>query len=107
MMPIGGKTLFEMRMQGARPPGFIVVTESREVARNARQRELYPLIFEEGKAYDWTLLRGLQVRICTHLRREKVAPICASIFEAEPLTLACTYYNDDPEHDTVIPHAVR
>lgn len=104
---IGGNRLIEMRMAGARPPGFIVVTEDRQVARNARARGLYPLIFDPKETDDWTVVRGLNVRVCTNLRREQIQATTAVIFHAEPLTLACTYYDDDPRHETVIPYAAR
>jgi hypothetical protein len=107
MTPTGGKHLLQMRMAGKRPPGFIVVTEDRQIARNARSRDLYPLVFDEGCAYDWTLIHGLNVHVCTHLMREKTSAVCRAIFDAEPLTLHCTHYRDDPLHEAVIPYATR
>lgn len=102
MMPVGGKTLIAMRSQGLRPPGFIVVTEDRELARNARSKELYPLVFDPAEVYDWRLLHGLTAHVLTYLKREQVAKVCAGIFDAQPCALYASYYNDDPLFEVVI-----
>jgi hypothetical protein len=102
MMPIGGATLAEMRRQGLRPPGFIVVTEDRALATNARSKALYPLVFEPGKDYDWRVVHGLWVHVFSYLKREQVAPICAGIFDVAPSRLGVRYYNDDPEREVII-----
>lgn len=107
-MLIGGRALELMRQGGKRPPGFIVVTECRAIASRNRKRDLYPLVFEPGKTYDWRVIHGLDVRLVTWLRRDEVAPVCMEILESGPLTFNATYYTENSvEHDHVIPYATR
>lgn len=107
----GGKTLIDMRRSGVRPPGMVIVTESGEIARNARQRDLYPLVFSLESEEDWRLVHGLNVGLCTRLDRPKVAPICMAILEARPRLFGVTYLGgEEIEHETIIGeacHAVR
>lgn len=107
MKPFGADTLEQMRMQGKRPAGFIVVTECPGIARTARQRGFYPLTFSAGKEYDWRAVRGLRVQVVTKLKREAVASICLGIMDAEPENFGVTYDDGkDFEHDWAI-HAAR
>lgn len=107
-MPIGGKTLEAMRQKGKRPPGFILVTEARDIAANYRKRDIYPLVFEPEKAYDWTVIHGLDVQFVTRLPRGAVGSTCLAILNAAPRTLYATYHGrHEIEKDAVIPHAAR
>lgn len=103
MTPIGGKTLVRMRMQGKRPPGFVVVTESPLVATHFRNplRSMHVLMFDPAQDYDWRVIHGLDVGLITELPREKVTSLCAAIFAAEPSRFHAHYHATD-EHDLVI-----
>jgi hypothetical protein len=106
MIASGAKHLGNMRVAGKRPPGFVVVTDSREIAENARQRDLYPVVFEPGARYDWRVLHGLDVRLVTCLQRAEVAEICQHILEVNPATFHATYFGEhETEHDTIIGEA--
>lgn len=104
---IGARTLTELRMAGFRPPGFVVVTECRQIAGNARSRGFYALIFDPEKKADWRLIRALDVALCTKLKRDKAAPVCQQILEFAPRSFSATYYGSEIEHDTVISYAAR
>lgn len=92
-----------MRERGARPPGFIVATEDARIARNARNRGLYSLVFDPEKPQDWRSIHGLWVGLITYLPREKVSHVCQAILEAEPSMFGATYYGKhDIEHDRIL-----
>jgi hypothetical protein len=100
---IGAKHLESMRHAGKRPPGFVVLTESKFIAKNARNRELYPLIFDPEKTQDWRIIHGLWVGLVTYLPREKVAPICQEILNAGPSCFGITYLGyKEIEHERVV-----
>lgn len=82
-MPIGGKTLELMRLKGKRPPGFIVVTESKEIASFYRNplRAIFVLRIEPGESYDWRVVHGLDVLVDTELDRPAVAPMCQALLD--------------------------
>jgi hypothetical protein len=110
MTPSGGNELARMRHRGKRPPGLIWVTEDPEIARVARARGFFVLMFEPGNTYDWTVGHRLDLAVVTNLNREKAAPICTAIMAAEPLSF-CASYRTEGERDVVIPygtcHAAR
>lgn len=104
MKPHGAVQLEQMRFAGKRPPGFIVVTECRGIAKTARRRGFYPLVFTPGEAHDWRSLKGLRVRIITKLARAALASTCIDIVGADPGTFAVTYsdHRNSLEHEWVI-----
>lgn len=100
---IGAVTLRQMREKGLRPPGFVVVTESKAIAKNARERGLFPLVFDPDKPDDWRLIHGLWVGLITYLPREKVAPIAQGILGAEPWQFGITYFGKYAvEHERIV-----
>lgn len=103
---IGAPALIAMRLRGIRPPGMVVVTESQDIARNARQRDLYPLVFDPDVEEDWRLIHGLNVGLCTRLERPQVASVCIAILNAEPRRFGVTYLGEEVEHDTIIGEAI-
>lgn len=103
MTPAGFATLARIRLSGKRPRGFIVVTEAKDIASTARRRDLCPLVFEPGKSYDWRVLKALDVRLITRLKRDTVAPVCMAILEADPRSFWATYDDGEAfEHEWVI-----
>lgn len=106
-LPYGGRDLVEMRSKGKRPPGFIAVTERKDVAASFGRRGLFALTFQPGRDYDWTLLHGLDVAIVTWLPREKVTDMCVAILAVAPRSFNATYHGKyETEHDHVIPYGV-
>jgi len=90
-------------MRGARPLGMVIVTESRDIARNARQRDLYPVLFNPDQTEDWRVLHGLNVGLCTYLDRAKVVRTCQEILAAEPRAFAVTYFGGaEIEHERIV-----
>ncbi len=103
MKPRGAEQLEQMRHTGKRPMGPIFVTESPDIAKNARQRGLYPLLFDPEKTDDWRALRSLDVHLLTKLDRPAVASVCMAIADANPSAFYATYFGKyEIEHDTVI-----
>lgn len=94
--------LERMRFAGKRPAGFIVVTESREIAFSARRHGFLPIVFNPAKPHDWRVLKALDVALVTRLKREQVAQACVDVMDADPRSFVVTY--DDGEtcqHETV------
>lgn len=105
MIPVGGTRLVELRSKGKRPPGFIAVTERRDVAASFTRRGMFALSFDPGRDYEWTVLHGLDVGFVTWLPREKVTAICMAILAVAPRSFNATYHGKyETEHDHVLPY---
>ncbi len=102
-LPSGGSYLVAMRMSGQRPPGTIWVTESRELARRAKDRlDAHSLIvdFDRAEAYDMRCVHGLDVCLFAHDRKNTVA-LSQAILAAEPRSFRV--WIDREETEWVIP----
>lgn len=77
-LPAYGRELLTARRAGFSPlpspyhgpgvPGFVMVTDSWEVAKLQRELGRTALVVEAGVEYDWSLVKGLNVWILTSLR---------------------------------------
>lgn len=95
VVPGGGRRLLEMRRIRKRPPGFIVVTERRDVAERARKMGCFPLMVEAGKSYDFSMVYGLWVVFLTHMTLEHSAPIASAILAADPGRFTTSRFTPD------------
>jgi hypothetical protein len=103
VIPVGGRQLASMRMARKRPPGFIVVTEDRDLARNARKDGFHVLTFDPAESYDWRMVHGLDVGLVTRLERAAVSATCLAILDVQPQAFHAHYFTRlGPEHDRII-----
>src|SRR5690349_8526758 len=103
MTPGGGEKLARMRFAGKRPVGGLIVTEAPDVARWAEKHGFFTLTFDPSKAYDWRVVKALDVAVKTHLHRGQMVETCRAIFEADPASLRVGY--GDGEYEVI--HAAR
>ena len=90
--------LMKMRQSHKRPT-VVVVTDDYFTANNAKKSGLSPLIVKPGSTYDWRVVRGLNVMLITHKKRETLTDIVKSIFDQNPRWLL---WNDKASPDLPI-----
>lgn len=84
MIPAYAKPLVEARKRGLRPPGVVWVTDAWDLAKNAHDRDMAALVVDLDQAYDMRVLHGLWVCFVVTGGKQKAAPICQAILDAEP-----------------------
>lgn len=107
-LPPGGKTILAARMQGKRPAGSVVVTDSPRVVRNARNRGMAAILVRWDGNYDLRILHALDITMLVAIERDrqKTVPVAQQILEAQPRSFLARYWaTDESEWVVAIPAA--